>query len=285
MRALMLAVMLVASMLFATTAIAAPKHTPAKHGQAQDASKPAEQPADEAPPPEPVDTSWKGQLGAVVVSMGGATLAGVLHVHPAYIAVAVIVTVSLILLGILFLIVKAMTRAAQQRSNTYASDYSNSILGKKKEPRAEAPVKPIIKPVTARAAQQIAKSQAAARDHADFDVQKFLRSANSSFLRLQVAWDRGDLADLKQFVTREIYDELKLQIKVRGSVENRTHVDTLDAELLKLETGDGRYVATVKFSGMMREEEGSPNKFMEVWSLTRRIESTNWRLAGIQQFA
>jgi predicted lipid-binding transport protein (Tim44 family) len=215
--------------------------------------------------------------------MGGATLASVLHVHPAYIAVAVIAVASLILLWILFIVIRALMRTSQRGPRSYAGGYSNSILGK--EPRVEPNVKPNIKPVAARAAQQIAKSQAAAKDHADFDVPKFLRSANSSFLRLQMAWDRGDLEDLKQFVTREIYSELKSQIKARGSAESRTGIDTLDAELLKLESGDGKYVATVKFSGMIHEEDGPSAKFMEVWSLTRRIESTNWRLAGIQQFA
>jgi predicted lipid-binding transport protein (Tim44 family) len=283
MRSLFLAVMLMASMLFVSTAIAAPKHTPAKHGQV-DASKTANQ-ADEVPPAEPVDTSWKGQLGAIVISMGGATLAGVLHVHPAYIAIAVIAVVSLILLWILFIVVRALMRLSQRGPKSYAGDFSNSIHGKKREPRAETNVKPNIKPLTARAAQQIAKSQAAARDHADFDVTKFLRSANSYFLRLQTAWDRGDLNDLKEFVTREIYDELKSQIRARGAAENKTGVDSLDVELLKLESGDGKYVATVKFSGLMREEDSPASKFMEVWSLTRRIESKNWRLAGIQQFA
>jgi len=284
MRSLFLAVMLIASMLFASTAMAAPKHAPAKHGA--DASKTVDQPTEEIPPPEPVDTSWKGRLGAVVVSMGGATLAGVLHVHPAYIAVAVIAFTSLILLLILWIIARAVMRMSQQGgSRSYAGDYSNSILGKTNEPRVEPNVKPNIKPVAARAAQQIAKSQAAAKDYADFDVAKFLRSANSSFLRLQTAWDRGDMDDLKQFVTREIYVELKSQIKARGSVESRTGIDTLDAELLKLESGEGKYVATVKFSGMVREEDSAATKFMEVWSLTRRIESNNWRLAGIQQFA
>lgn len=284
MRSLFLAVMLIASMLFASVAIAAPKHTPAKHGQ-QDASKTVDQPVEEAPPPEPVDTSWKGQLGAMVVAMGGATLAGVLHVHPAYIAVAVIAVVTLILLGLLWIVVRIVINMSQRGPRTYAGDFSNSIDGTRQEPRVAPSIKPNIKPVTARAAQQIAKSKAAARDHADFDVAKFLRSANASFLRLQKSWDRGDTEDLKQFVTREIYAELKSQIKARGATESRTGVDSLDAELLKLESGDGKYVATVKFSGMIHEEDGLPAKFMEVWSLTRRIESDNWRLAGIQQFA
>lgn len=277
MKSLFIAVMLIATMLLSASVIAAPKHQGAKHGQ--DASKPAAEVPD-TPPEEPVDTSWKGKLGGMVTAMGGAGLAEQLHVHPAWIGVASIALAVILLLVIVLMIVRVVGRSRRGPA-VYAGGFADSEISKK-----PVRVEPNIKPVAARAAALIAKSQAAAKDHVDFDVQKFLRSANTYFLRLQTAWDRKDTDDLKQFVTQEIYAELKTQLKQRGDAFNKTGVDTLDAELLKLETGDGKYVASVKFSGMIREEGNQANPFVEVWSLTKRLESTGgWRLAGIQQFS
>jgi predicted lipid-binding transport protein (Tim44 family) len=121
----------------------------------------------------------------------------------------------------------------------------------------------------------------------DFDSAAFLRNAKSYFIRLQAAWDRADLDDVREFTTPEMYAEIRMQITERGAVQNHTDVTSLDAQLLGIETMDGRYLASVKFSGMIREERGAEAQpFAEVWNLSKPVAGEGgWTLAGIQQLS
>ena len=59
----------------------------------------------------------------------------------------------------------------------------------------------------------------------------------------------------------------------------------LDAELLGIETQDGEYLASVRFSGLIREGRNMPpQSFDEVWNLSKPLQgSAGWILSGIQQ--
>ena len=119
---------------------------------------------------------------------------------------------------------------------------------------------------------------------ADFDQDAFLMNAKKYFVRLQEAWDRGDLSQLQEFATQQMFDELKQDLQARSGA-NRTEVLTLDAELLGVETANDSYLASVRFSGMIREQSDSvAESFVEVWNLTKPVSgSGGWVLAGIQQ--
>lgn len=119
---------------------------------------------------------------------------------------------------------------------------------------------------------------------ADFDVDGFLRTAKVQFVRLQAANDAGDLNDLRDFTSPEMFAELKLDIGERGASPNRTDVVTLEAELLGIETTPVDYLASVRFTGMIREEEGAEAQpFDEVWTLAKPVNGGGWVLAGIRQ--
>ncbi len=120
---------------------------------------------------------------------------------------------------------------------------------------------------------------------ADFDVTAFLRAAKANFIRLQAAWDKNDINDLHQFTTPEMFAELRLQLQERGTEPNITDIIELDADLLGIETSQDDYMASVRFTGKLREEINGPVKsFEEIWNMTRPIsKKTGWVLAGIQQ--
>jgi predicted lipid-binding transport protein (Tim44 family) len=122
---------------------------------------------------------------------------------------------------------------------------------------------------------------------ADFDTAAFLRNAKAYFIRLQAAWDKADLNDIREFTTPEMFAEIRMQITERGAAENHTDVPSLDAQLLGIETIEGRYLASVKFSGMIREERGAEAQpFHEVWNLSKPVAGQGgWTLAGIQQLS
>jgi predicted lipid-binding transport protein (Tim44 family) len=118
-----------------------------------------------------------------------------------------------------------------------------------------------------------------------FDTEAFLRHAKASFIRMQAAWDRGDLADLREFTAPEVFAELQLQIQERGGNQDYTEVVSIDAQLLGIETTERDYLASVQFDGMIRNAPGAPAEpYVEVWNLAKPLTgSGGWVLAGIQQ--
>ena len=121
---------------------------------------------------------------------------------------------------------------------------------------------------------------------AGFDVDGFLRQAKVNFVRLQAANDAGNMDDIRQFTTPEMYAEIKLELGDRGGKAQSTDVMQVNASLLELVTEDTRYIASVRFSGQIREEaDAAPEAFDEVWHLTKPVDgSSGWVIAGIQQF-
>ncbi len=120
---------------------------------------------------------------------------------------------------------------------------------------------------------------------ADFDVAGFLRVAKVQYIRMQAAWDEKNLADIREFTTPEAFAEIRMQLDDDKGALNKTEVVTIDAKLLGIETGEVDYLASVHFSGTIRENgqaEAAP--FSEVWNLSKpRSGGGGWLLAGIQQ--
>ena len=120
---------------------------------------------------------------------------------------------------------------------------------------------------------------------ADFDSAGFVRNAKVNFIRLQAANDAGNLDDIREFVTPEVFAEIKLQLDERGNARQRTDVVTLNAELLEVATEGGRHIASVRFNGLIREtEDGPAQAFDEIWNLSKPVDGgKGWVIAGIQQ--
>ena len=120
---------------------------------------------------------------------------------------------------------------------------------------------------------------------ADFDTAGFVRNAKTYFIRLQAAWDRADVNDIREFTSPEMFGELRLQLQERGAAANATDVVQLNADLLGIETLAHDYLATVRFDGLIKEApDSSAEPFAEIWNLSKPLDgSGGWVLAGIQQ--
>jgi predicted lipid-binding transport protein (Tim44 family) len=119
---------------------------------------------------------------------------------------------------------------------------------------------------------------------AGFDVSGFLRGAKSSFTKLQLANDSGDLEQIRDFTTEELFDALSSELNSLGT-RHQTDVMSLEAQLLELKTEGASHWASVHFSGLVRESAEAPAQpFAEVWNLVKPADgSSGWLLAGIQQ--
>lgn len=122
---------------------------------------------------------------------------------------------------------------------------------------------------------------------ADFDVEGFVASAKQNFISLQAAWDRADIPALRAMMTDSMLHEIQTQLAERGQLvqgPNTTEVVMLEAQLLGIEDLGQGYMASVEFSGMIREEpQSAPNPFREVWNMTKpKTGGAGWLVAGVQ---
>ena len=123
---------------------------------------------------------------------------------------------------------------------------------------------------------------------AGFDTEGFLKAAKANFVTLQAAWDRSDISALRAMMTDTMLLEIQSQLAERethtGGTVNMTDVVLVDAHLLGIEELPTEYMASVEFSGMIREDASvGPNPFREVWNMTKPKSGGNgWLVAGVQ---
>ncbi|HAU58411.1 MAG TPA: transporter [Comamonadaceae bacterium] len=121
-----------------------------------------------------------------------------------------------------------------------------------------------------------------------FDVAGFTEAAKRNFITLQAAWDRSDVATLRSMMTDTMLSEIRAQLAERethgGEQPNQTDVVMIEAQLLGIEDLGDAYMASVEFSGMIREEPSAgPSPFREVWNMSKPKSGTSgWLVAGVQ---
>ena len=121
-----------------------------------------------------------------------------------------------------------------------------------------------------------------------FDAAGFIEAAKRNFTTLQSAWDRSDVSTLRSMMTDSMLGEIRTQLAEReshrGDQPNQTEVLMIEAQLLGIEDLGEAYMASVEFSGMIREEPSSgPSPFREVWNMTKaKTGASGWLVAGVQ---
>ena len=122
----------------------------------------------------------------------------------------------------------------------------------------------------------------------DFDAEGFLRACKANFLTLQDAWDKSDISSLRTMMTDDMLGEIKTQLADReshtGAGVNKTDVQMLEAKLLGIEELADVYLASVEFSGMIREDASAgASPFREVWNMAKPRNGTGgWLVSGVQ---
>lgn len=116
-----------------------------------------------------------------------------------------------------------------------------------------------------------------------FAPDSFLRDAKVMFNRLQAAYDQKNLHDLTAFTAPEVFGEIKMQLDERGDAPNRTEVITLNAELLDVSKQFDSVMASVRFTGTIKENDEPLTQLDEIWHFRQFSGNTNWVVGGIQQ--
>jgi len=237
------------------------------------APTPAPTAAPSAMPQAQPKRSWMGPLAGLAAGLGLAALASHFGFGE---GMANIMMIGLLIMGAVMLFGFLMRKkaAATQPGIQYANAGYGSAAPREAEfiPAAGASSAPAVSGTTGNIP-------------AGFDVDGFVRNAKLNFIRLQAANDAGNLDDIREFTSPEMFAEIKLEMGERGALKQETDVVQINAEVLDVAEEASRYVVSVRFSGLIREERNAPAApFDEMWHMTKpRDGSTGWILAGIQQ--
>jgi predicted lipid-binding transport protein (Tim44 family) len=275
--ALFLTIVLTSLSLLAANAEAKRFGGGSSFGKQRTMSAPAQKSADAAPAqaapaqagaPAKPGNKWLGPLAGIAAGLGLAALFSHFGLGE---GMGMLLMIILGAVAVFFVI--SMLRKKQQPAMQYAgagAPYSGS-----QQPAAQ--------PLSGGASS--AAPVAAANIPADFPVESFLRGAKTTFIRLQAANDRKDLNDIREYTTPEMFAEVSMQMQERGDAAQKTDVVSINTELLEVANEDDLAIASVRMSGQLRENNGAPENFDEIWHVQKNLKDDKsvWLLAGIQQ--
>ena len=249
----------------------------------------------------PARSSWMGPIAGLAAGLGIAALASHLGfgdelasmVMMGLLAVAVMAAI-----GFFMRKRAAAQQTASQNHNGMQPAYGNAGTPSNARPSAQpltdAPAYKVSMPASGRSAigSGIGGGLAAATASpstipADFDVAGFERNAKVNFIRLQAANDAGNLDDIRQFTTPEMFAELKMELADRGAAVQKSDVARIEAKVVGFEEDADRYLVSVRFIGEIADMNEAANEpFDEIWHMMKsRQGSGGWVLSGIQQSA
>jgi len=273
---------------------APPPAAPAQGMQQRQAGQPAAAAPGAAAAQKP--SMWKGLLGGALLGLGLGALLSHLGIGGALASViSTILMIALLGLAIAF-IVRMLRRKDTPANSQFPQGFNKAVpVGPSDTPEIGSGInRTASQPGAFQGGAQASfggGTAAAAHNQwgvpGDFDTEAFLRQAKASFIRMQAAWDKGDVADLREFTSPEVFAELKMQITERGDETDFTDVRSVDAQLLGIETTDADYVASVQFNAVIRTSQNGPDEqLVEVWNLSKpKTGASGWVLAGIQQLS
>lgn len=253
-----------------------PPPQPAQPVPAKPAATPgATSPAAAAATPK---RSWMGPIAGLAAGLGLAALAS----HLGFGAeMANFLMIALLLIAGVVLVRFLMRRfgPAPARGPAYATPQGMQFAGPGSAQGSPAPFG------SGRTVAPQGAAPVAASLPAGFDADAFVRVAKLIFIRMQAANDAGNLEDLRQFSTPEMFAVFRLDLQDRKGAPQKTDVVQLDAEVVDHAEERGQYIVSVRFHGLIREEaEDAAMAFDEVWHLVKPTDgSREWAIAGIAQ--
>jgi len=237
---------------------------------------PAQQQAQRAPAapasaPAPAGNRWLGPLAGLAIGAGLASMFAGGGMGGFGGAMGSVLLLLLVAGGVMFLISRFRQSQTHAIPNAGAGSPFNA-----QDPFPQTIYVPKSAPAAAPAFGNIP---------ADFPVESFLRNGKASFIRLQAANDRKDLDDIREYTTPEMFAEISMQLMERGDAPQKTDVVNLNADLLEVANEGDYTIASVRFTGQLRENNGVPETVDEIWNVQKNLrdEKSVWLLAGIQQ--
>jgi len=267
----------------------APNATPATPAQQPGvAAAPARSQAAAAAPAAQPKRSWMGPLAGLAAGIGLAALAshfGFGEELASMMMMALIAFAVIAVIGFFLRKRAAANQPALAGAGAGGMQYSANQGAYDKAPTAATPAFGGATAPAAAATAAAATTAAVGNIPADFDAEAFVRNAKVNFIRLQAANDARNLDDIREYTTPEMFAEIKMNWMDDGAAGQKTDVVSLNAEVVDVSEEAERYIVSVRFTGLLREEtNAAPEGIDEVWHLTKpRSGNSGWLVAGVQQ--
>ncbi|MFC5302290.1 Tim44 domain-containing protein [Azospira restricta] len=260
------------------------KNTQAAPAQQQQQAAPTQAGATAAAPAAQPKRSWLGPVAGLAAGLGLAALASHFGFGEELASFMLMALLALVVVAVIGFIMRKKAAAQAQGGMQYAAAGAGAG-GSAPRPEFTPAGGASTAPMAAAAAGAVAGAAVAGNIPADFDAESFARNAKVNFIRLQAANDAANLDDIREFTTPEMFAEIKLAIDERKGAPQQTDVVELNAQVIDVAEEGNRYVVSVHFSGLIREDSAAAaESFSEIWHLTKPADgSRGWTVAGIQQ--
>lgn len=229
---------------------------------------------------------WLGPLAGIAAGLGIAALLSSLGLSGAFLEIiSNLVMIGLLVFGVMYLVRRfrgGAAKPAMQHAGASPMQRQNTQDAQSQQPWRQSDAATFAGSAATPAAAPAAPVDTSWFIPADFDTGTFLANAKSQFHTIQAVWDSGDTEKLHNYLTDDLIAEMQQDSPVRAE-GSKTEVLLLNAELLGIEEVAGGHLASVRYSGMLREEpQAEAFRFEEVWNLYK-ADNAGWLLAGIQQ--
>ncbi|MDY4163997.1 MAG: TIM44-like domain-containing protein [Sutterella sp.] len=261
-----------------------------KAPQQNAASQQRQQQTAPAPKPAQKPSMMRSILTGMAAALGISALLSLLGVDSA--GLASLLTGVLIALALFFVVRMALGAMAQKRVGTQASTAAQTVRMPPEPQNAEPAA--YASQSGARAGSVMDQFSGSSVDlqndgtaedvtPVDFDRDGFLKVALENYGKLQKAWDTGNVIEISDFTTQDVFVAITHQLRQRGHEVYQSDILELKNDLLGIAREGNVYLAAVEFRGRIRigDETEVVN---EIWTLEKPVEgSGGWLLAGIKQ--
>ena len=132
-----------------------------------------------------------------------------------------------------------------------------------------------------------------------FDANKFLKTAQDNFFKIQGAWNKQDITLLRTMCGGELiktWEEELAQHKQRGQRNRMDNIALRESEITEVWTESGEDFITVRLHANLLDftvdeksgktvsgNDSEPVEFEEFWTFSRPVGPNSWKLSAVQQ--
>lgn len=132
-----------------------------------------------------------------------------------------------------------------------------------------------------------------------FDPDKFLKSAQDIFFKVQGAWNKQDTSALRSLCGDQLmktWEEELAQLKLRGQRNRMDNIALRESEISEVWTENGEDYITVRFlanlidytvdeksGAVVSGSDSEAVRFEEYWTFNRPVGPNPWKLTAVQQ--
>jgi predicted lipid-binding transport protein (Tim44 family) len=245
-----------------------------------------------AAPATPPKRSWLGPIAGIAAGLGLAALMSHLGMSAEFGSLLTMIVFAMVAVFVVRFLLRRFGPGAVNRDALSAPRgmrYAGAELQAAHARPERTPAFGSVGAAQSASATSVALAPAAAPGSLPpgFDGPGFERIAKLIFIRMQAANDAGNLDDLRQFATPEMFATFRLELQDRQGTAQQTDVVQLEAQVIDFAEEAERQIVSVRFHGLIREEKEAPaTPFDEVWHLVKPVDgSREWAIAGIAQTA